>query len=610
MSIDASPGVTPVAETDVERLLDDGAVAARTLKRVDIERELLIAHDRIRRSSGLICIVGSFKQGKSLLVNALLGADVSPVDDDLATVAVTVLYHRDEPLVRVRRTVDSEVTVEEVPFDEIDRFVSERDNTGNVMGVEVVEIGFPNPFLAAGISLVDTPGVGALRAGSVEAVLGFLPFADVLLFVTDASAPLTAAELAFLHRAAASNARVLLVVTKIDMYLQWQRMAAIDRSHLEDAGLDIEVYPVSPVVGRLGLEREDPVLGAEGGMDGLVAEVHRAVAEARRRTVSRALEDLDSSLDAMRRPLDAELRALQDPEDVNAAMSELRAARDRIVQLRGAGGSWRQILADGIEDVSDVYDDFAKAVRALADDAERRINEIDPGAELDAIEDDLKREMVSVVTAAFDTVSDRGAELAQRVADLLPDLRPPDLGALAASDDFDFETTGGSLEPEQAQTRSGLGASSLAALRGTQGGLITLGMLTSMAGLPIGGPLLLGVGGLMGVKQVRDLRKRGLLERRRETIRAMRRFVEAASTEARGRLRATIRELRRLLRDHYEQQFTSLANAYTEAAQAGEQAVESGTIARAERLALLQQQLAALDDLVLRTQAAVGGRDA
>jgi hypothetical protein len=46
-------------------------------------------------------VVGEFKQGKSLLVNALVGAPVCPVHDDIATSVATVVSHAPSPALTV-----------------------------------------------------------------------------------------------------------------------------------------------------------------------------------------------------------------------------------------------------------------------------------------------------------------------------------------------------------------------------------------------------------------------------------------------------------------------------------------------------------------------------
>ena len=70
----------------------------------------------------------------------------------------------------------------------------------------------PNPLLEGGLTLVDTPGVGGLNAGHAAATLAFLPSADALVFVTDASAELSGPELEFLASARGAGPPVLVAV--------------------------------------------------------------------------------------------------------------------------------------------------------------------------------------------------------------------------------------------------------------------------------------------------------------------------------------------------------------------------------------------------------------
>ena len=75
-----------------------------TLDRKDLVDRATAAAARLDRPGTVVCVVGEFKQGKSSLVNALLGQAVCPVDDDLATSAITLVRFADEPgaVVRMR----------------------------------------------------------------------------------------------------------------------------------------------------------------------------------------------------------------------------------------------------------------------------------------------------------------------------------------------------------------------------------------------------------------------------------------------------------------------------------------------------------------------------
>ena len=106
---------------------------------------------------------------------------------------------------------------------------------GNEKQVERVEITAPSAILRQGLALVDTPGMGGLGAGHAAATLAFLPFADGLILVSDASAELSAPEVEFLQRAVELCPTVLFAQTKTDLYPAWERIVEINKGHLARA---------------------------------------------------------------------------------------------------------------------------------------------------------------------------------------------------------------------------------------------------------------------------------------------------------------------------------------------------------------------------------------
>ena len=157
------------------------------LERPDLVGRVTAAAARLQRPSTIVAVVGEFKQGKSSLVNGLLGQPVCPVDDDLATSAITLVRHGEQPGAVVRRNGGDGGDGGPIPIDELHDWVSELGNPGNHKGVERVEITVPSAILAQGLVIVDTPGMGGLGAGHAAATLAFLPFADGLILVSDAS---------------------------------------------------------------------------------------------------------------------------------------------------------------------------------------------------------------------------------------------------------------------------------------------------------------------------------------------------------------------------------------------------------------------------------------
>ncbi|CAN0253568.1 unnamed protein product, partial [Phaeothamnion confervicola] len=202
--------------------------------RTDLAQRANIAAARLRRPSTIVCVVGEFKQGKSSLINALLGQAVCPVDDDLATSAITLVRFGDQPGAVVRRKPGSgnaadKPLMEPIAIANVHDWVSEAGNPGNEKGVERVEISVPSPLLKQGLVIVDTPGMGGLGAGHAAATLSFLPFADGLIFASDASAELSAPEVDFLRRATELCPTVLFAQTKIDLFPNWQRIMDLNR---------------------------------------------------------------------------------------------------------------------------------------------------------------------------------------------------------------------------------------------------------------------------------------------------------------------------------------------------------------------------------------------
>ena len=96
----------------VQEALRESAATLMTRGRDDLAARIRAAAVRASRPATVVCVVGEFKQGKSLLVNALLGRPICPVDDDLATSAITVIQHGADPTVMVYRR--SEKAIENV----------------------------------------------------------------------------------------------------------------------------------------------------------------------------------------------------------------------------------------------------------------------------------------------------------------------------------------------------------------------------------------------------------------------------------------------------------------------------------------------------------------
>ncbi len=167
----------------------------------------------------LLVVVGEFNAGKSSFVNALLGAQVLPEGVTPTTDRIYVLVHGDTPG-QLEPTRD--------PF--------------------VSRLTHPLPSLE-GVALVDTPGTNAIIRQHQALTEGFLPRADLVLFLTSADRPFTESERQFLALAARWGRSVIMVVNKADL-LETPEQAEQVRAFVETGargvlGLNPPVFLVS-----------------------------------------------------------------------------------------------------------------------------------------------------------------------------------------------------------------------------------------------------------------------------------------------------------------------------------------------------------------------------
>jgi small GTP-binding protein len=139
--------------------------------------------------SFLLVVVGEFNSGKSSLLNALLGGEALQTGVTPTTDKVQILVHGARDLL--------------TPYEPLgDSFVVRRE--------------LPLSFLE-GVALVDTPGTNAVIRQHQIITEGFLPRADLLLFLTSSDRPFAESERQFLSLAKAWSRKVVVVINKMDL---------------------------------------------------------------------------------------------------------------------------------------------------------------------------------------------------------------------------------------------------------------------------------------------------------------------------------------------------------------------------------------------------------
>lgn len=239
----------------------------------------------------MVVTVGEMRRGKSSMLNALLGEKdfIFPVDTSVCTNVVTIVRfgkeEKVEAILEEQKNGSTVPVVKALTRKEISGYVSEKGNPSNFKNVKVLNVEIPNPVLQEGVVLVDTPGVGSLNISHAETTYGFLPNADLLLFVSDAAAGLTETELNFLKKGYKYCKNILFPLTKKDLNPGYKEILLDNQQKISEAlGIpkeEVTVIPISSSAKLRYLETQGKAMLASSNYTAFEDAIWSAVGEKR-----------------------------------------------------------------------------------------------------------------------------------------------------------------------------------------------------------------------------------------------------------------------------------------------------------------------------------------
>lgn len=486
-----------------------------------------------------VVVVGEPKNGKSTLVNALVGqAGLSPVDYAVAT-ATYIAISYGSPGARVYPA--GEDLPEEIHLDELASWTSVAGLASNPRAPRVarpVEVTIPAPLLGH-VSLIDTPGVGGFDGRHDRATVAALQGATTLLFCADASHPLSEPELRFLTEATASIAHVMFALAKVDENGSWREVLEANRQAIAERAPQFKDAPWFPVAATLAEQALEPALSAtaaqalreRSGVDALAAHLVREtagrarlleaaahlkalrtaaahfkdVAIQRATVISDPPEDVEALLLAEHEALDSLVRVEdQWRVDLELTLNELRAAE--MQRLNATVGTILAVATERADDTSVSCEELGDAVNNALLAESSAITERIAGA--------IKVRVAEVVGDEVDSPAFAMAvEVAERSAEVI---------ALRASRDLVAE---GRLQPAQQMPllMSGTGAV----------------MLTNMALVPLLGAWAVLPGFGLAITATAAA---VVFARRQSSVNERRQWVNARLAEARSDLQTVIEQ--------------------------------------------------------------------
>lgn len=583
-------------------VVDLGLRACTAFNRPDMADRLTEAKRALADPVVRIVVAGEFKQGKSSLVNALVGAPVCPVDDDAATAVPTYVRYGESPQACLLSDAEGNQR-DPVPLADLRRYVVEgEDLTGpHVAGVEVR---IPRKILASGLVLVDTPGIGGLGSAHSTASLAAMSLADAVLFVTSAAQELTRSEVEFLRRARSMCSTVVCVMTKTDFYPAWRRIHQLNERHLAAEG-GVPLVPVSSTLRSRAAKDNDTALNAESGFPELVRFVTgRVGGSAEQRLATDAVAEVVALCDQLESTFSAEREALADPQAAQRVVDELTLVKSRVEALKTAAAKWSQTLNDGIADLtSDIDHDLRTRIRTVTAEADRAIETSDPADTWPEMETWLQARTADELLANYELLRDRATDLSLRVGEHFreasgtasrPSVHDPTPLAHA-----------GQIEHNIDLQKMRMVKQAMVALKSAYGSAMMFTLIGSMVGIMLG-PIGIGIGLVMGRRGLREEKKRQVEKRRAEAKNAVRRYCDKVTFVAGKDSRDTLRRVQRQLRDHYTGLAEELNRANAQALSRATEAAQRTQAERQKRLKDVDAELVRVGQLRQRARAVIG----
>ncbi len=588
-----------------------GRAAATAYGRPDLAKRIERSVQRLLDPSFHVLVVGEFKQGKSTLVNALVGTDVCPVDDDISTAVPTALRWSSEASAQVLLAPDGEDAEaagerRSIALAEVSGYAVE-GGSAHETAIRSIDVGLPAEVLRSGMVLVDTPGVGGLGSGHGAITVGALPMAEAVVFVTDAGQEFTASEMEFLTLARSLCPNVVCVLTKTDFYPSWRKIRDLNVAHLASRAIDASVLTVSSDVHRLARSSDDAALDHESGLPAVLDHLRNEVlGRAQDLAVAAVARDLHHVTDQLEAHFKSIADTLDNPATIEAKRVEMVAAKERADELKSRSARWQTTLNDGVSDLNTEVDhDLRLRFRTINQESDRALDASDPADTWTEFEPWLYRRTAQDLVGNYQFLQARARELVEQVEEHFQvgqvslDLALDPRDATAAIDRA-------GISAELDVSKSSVSTQVMSGVKGSYYGMLMFGALGAMANLALG-PIPIGIGLLMGRKQIKDEKERQLVARRGQARNSQRKYLEEVSFHASKDSRDSLRRIHRLVRDHFtvraEEQSVTI-NEMLQALQATERADNQS---RAKKSADAKAELGRLAGL--RTQIdAVGAR--
>lgn len=412
-------------------LFDDTAKFATNNGYKGITENLLKIKNDFQKKELMVVVCGEMRRGKSSLLTAFLEEEnIFPIDVNTCTNVVTVVRYGKIEKIEVileKRESNGSVKYETslIKRNEIEKYVTEYGNEQNNKHVNCLYVEIPNKKLEEGFVFVDTPGVGSLNFEHAQVTYGFLPNADVMLFVSDVLNPLTDSELKFLDKAYGFCKNIVFPLTKSDKRTSDEIKSTIKNNlqkiksitHLQNE--DIHIIPVSSRMKIKYIENQKEDYLTNSNYSQLDKLIWQTIYDNRSKIlILPFIKSLSEEIQNLKSSINVQLEALkQDKETVIKLTNELQEKSLQRKTLLDGNAKWKSEMQYELSNIMiEVNQEIHSESISISEIINSRLSQKGAAEQLDTIITEINDLLSNVVFNSRDSISNRTLEIANNIS--------------------------------------------------------------------------------------------------------------------------------------------------------------------------------------------------
>ena len=407
---------------ELSSLMDESSKIVDSLAMPEFAIKLKRLSEKVANETFKIQVVGTFKNGKSTFINALIGEDVLPTRVLPCTAVVNEIKYGDKKLailhfrnplpqklldcipektLKHMRSYDmNNVPPMVIEYDKIDQYVTipidgDPEEISATSPYESVELFYPSPLLKEGVEIIDSPGLNEADERT-KCTLDYLERADAIIYLFDALHACAKDEMATIEDILIPKGfnDMFFVVNRFDLVSSSER-PSVKKFVEQKAGKlsHNEVYCISALKGLEGKVQKSENTYAGSGMlqfeerltEFLTKEKGRIKLAQPARELNRILskEALFHSIPNQRKQLSTSLGTLQNR--YLAAKPRLDELEERKKQM------FNQMLLRTERSMNDIHQAFIKQFKEISVQVPAWVQEYSPEKEksMDAMRKDI-----------------------------------------------------------------------------------------------------------------------------------------------------------------------------------------------------------------------------